>query len=633
MIYHVSINGADHNPGTAEAPFRTINHAAQVAAPGDTVQVHEGIYREWVSPRNGGRSAYERITYEAAPGEHPVIKGSEVVTGWEKVEGTVWKVTVPNSLFGGWNPYAIKLGGDWFQAPLEYDLHLGDVYMDGASMFEASSREDLFEASVRLTHNQEDMLVDRPERSIYRWMAEVAPETTTVYGNFHEIDPNEIPTEINVRPCCFYPKQIGVNYITLRGFEIAQAACPFVPPTADQLGMVGPHWSLGWIIENNHMHDAKCCAVSLGKDGSTGDNDYTRFPPRMHSHYYQTEAVFRSLQAGWAKGKIGSHVVRNNHIHDCGQCGIVGHMGCAFSRIEHNHIHHVSTKREFNGAELAGIKLHAAIDVVIDNNNIHDSLGGIWLDWEAQGTRFTRNITYNTNRDFFIEVSHGPCLVDNNLLLSPNDILNHAQGTAFVHNIMNGNVYQLTGLRRQLPYHFAHSTQVLGIAPTYGGDDRFYNNILLGQPTTSDRYKPIQEVYSAYPPREEYDSRVARIGFDFDGAKLPVFFEGNAYGGVTKAYRTEQSAPRIDGAAAAIEERDGVWYLSVDLPCDLPAVEPVTTPRLGLTFFGVQPYENPDGTPVDFTRDLCGEHRTSTVVAGPLVSLQKGKQVVEVWRA
>jgi len=35
MIYHVSIHGNNANPGTLDAPFRTINHTAQLARPGD----------------------------------------------------------------------------------------------------------------------------------------------------------------------------------------------------------------------------------------------------------------------------------------------------------------------------------------------------------------------------------------------------------------------------------------------------------------------------------------------------------------------------------------------------------------------------------------------------------------------
>ena len=111
MIYHVSKQGDDRASGTAEAPFLTINHAAALAVAGDTVVVHEGTYREWVDPKNSGWNEAARITFEAAPGERVVIKGSEIVEGWEKVEGTVWKTTVDNTLFGDFNPFAVAVDG------------------------------------------------------------------------------------------------------------------------------------------------------------------------------------------------------------------------------------------------------------------------------------------------------------------------------------------------------------------------------------------------------------------------------------------------------------------------------------------------------------------------------------------
>jgi len=79
-VLHVATAGSDTADGAEDSPFRTISHAAAVAQPGDTVLVHAGEYREWVAPRRGGLSDRRRITYEAAAGEHVVIKGPEVVT-------------------------------------------------------------------------------------------------------------------------------------------------------------------------------------------------------------------------------------------------------------------------------------------------------------------------------------------------------------------------------------------------------------------------------------------------------------------------------------------------------------------------------------------------------------------------
>ncbi|MDZ7834826.1 MAG: right-handed parallel beta-helix repeat-containing protein [Alkalibacterium sp.] len=196
---------------------------------------------------------------------------------------------------------------------------------------------------------------------------------------------------------------------------MAQAATPWTPPTADQPGLIGPHWSKGWIIENNDIHDAKCSGISMGKEHSTGDN-YSSKRRDKPGYHYQIETVFEAEKAGWSKEKVGSHIIRNNVIHDCGQNGVVGHLGCIFSEVSGNHIYNIAIKRQFYGHEIAGIKLHAAIDTQIEDNRIHDCTLGIWLDWQLQGTRVTRNLFYRNSRDLFVEVSSGPFIIDHNIL-------------------------------------------------------------------------------------------------------------------------------------------------------------------------------------------------------------------------
>ena len=73
-IIHVSKKGNDRNIGDIDHPFYSITKAANTALSGDRIVVHEGVYREWVSPVNGGMSAYQRITYEAAEGEKSLSK-------------------------------------------------------------------------------------------------------------------------------------------------------------------------------------------------------------------------------------------------------------------------------------------------------------------------------------------------------------------------------------------------------------------------------------------------------------------------------------------------------------------------------------------------------------------------------
>src|SRR4029078_9641701 len=131
-------------------------------------------------------------------------------------------------------------------------------------------------------------------------------------------------------------------------------------------------------MDDNDTNHAKCPAISLGKEASTGHNYATQRGDKP-GYQYQLESVFSARQIGWDREHVGSHLVRRNTIYDCGQNGIVGHLGCVFPTIEDNHIYNIALKREFYGYEIGGIKLHAAIDVQIRHNRIHDCSLAIWL--------------------------------------------------------------------------------------------------------------------------------------------------------------------------------------------------------------------------------------------------------------
>ena len=210
-LFHVAITGSDSSDGSQRRPFRTINQAADLARAGDTVVVHEGEYREWVRPRRGGLSDQRRITYEAAAGERVVIKGSEQVTGWEAVGGTVWKVSVANSLFESFNPFAEEVAGDWMVYPTKDSpkKHLGDLYLNGLSFYEVLSLPDVSDPPLRTeVLDHWTGVVDRfliPDQTRYVWYATVGADATTIWANFQGADPNVELVEINVRRSVFYP--------------------------------------------------------------------------------------------------------------------------------------------------------------------------------------------------------------------------------------------------------------------------------------------------------------------------------------------------------------------------------------------------------------------------------------------
>lgn len=638
MEYHVAKNGSDQSQGNEQAPFLTINKAAAIAAAGDTVIIHEGVYREWVKPKYKGLSNKRRITYQAAEGENAVIKGSEHIKNWTQVQGNVWKATLPNALFGDYNPYALEVSGDWL-VTVEETKHLGDVYLNGMSFYEVSCFEQLLHPEVKtevLDHwTRQIVPVHNLEQTKYVWFAEVNIDTTSIYANFQGADPNRELVEINVRKSCFYPQEIGIDYITVRGLEMAQAATPWAPPTADQPGLLGVNWSKGWIIENNIIHDAKCSAISIGKEASTGNN-YSTVRKDKPGYQYQLEAVFSAERNGWCKEKIGSHIIRNNTIYDCGQNGIVGHMGGVFSEIHHNHIYNIALKREFYGHEIAGIKLHAAIDVQIYHNRIHDCSLGLWSDWQTQGTRISKNIFYRNNRDLFVEVSHGPYIVDNNILASEYALDNVSQGGAYINNLICGKMIHRKELNRSTQYHLPHSTKIAGFAIVYGGDDRFYNNIFIGADSLEGVGTSHYKNYTT--SLEEYIENVHQKLGDveiFNLVEQPVYINHNAYFAGAEPFEKEKDmlADKSFHPNFSLIEKGDTVYLSCELPDNFDGFpgEVHSTATLARVRIVDAEFENPDGSEVILDTDLLDRQRAERSPLGPVIDLKKGKNYIKIW--
>ena len=655
-IYHVSQQvGCDCNDGSEQKPFATINHAAQLALPGDTVLVHSGTYRECVQPRWGGISNTKRITYKAAPNAKVVIKGSEVITNWEeaKLDGAsvpVFKAVIDNKIFGNYNPYDTILSGDWLMDPWPHCLHTGDVYFDGKTLYEATSLDELKNPQERRTgpcspwvDTQE--VIPHSERTVYQWFAEADHKagTTTIYAYFGDFTQNELAghtIEINVRECCFAPSQVNTNYITISGFECCHAATQWAPPTGVQRGMIDTYWSKGWHIEYCHLHDVKTSAISLGKEISTGDNEAIRFK-RKPGYQKQLEDVFKGLKRGWSTEMVGSHEIDHCVIHECGQNAVVGHMGCIKSNIHHNQIYDIAMKHEYFGHEIAGIKLHAAIDVQIHHNEFHDCTLGIWLDWEAQGTRVSHNVFYENYRDIMIEVTHGPCLVDNNIFGSHYNFDNVAQGTALVNNIFAGFTRHIPVLNRATPYHAPHSTDVTGYALVYSGDDRVYGNYFIGG--TEDK-NPAANFGTAFynghcASYEEYHEKAVATGREdveeFEKIKDPVYINHNVYLKDAPAFDKEEHHV-LSAHNPQLKIYRDVHGLQVEMDVTAEMLDltfkALDTEALGETRLSERGYENPDGTPLTIDTDLRDQKRdVAACHVGPLEGLSVGHNKVKIW--
>ena len=657
MIYYVNANAPREGNGRKETPFRWINDAAKVARPGDEVLVAPGIYREKVTPVFAGTEE-ARITYRSEVPLGAVITGAELLTGWQRDQGTTWVNRVPNGVFGSWNPYVEKVEGDWYFA--QDVRHTGSVYLNDRAMYETTTLEACRNGEV-------DPHAWNPQEAQYLWYTEQDSNDTVIYANFRSLDPNAEKVEIAVRRNCFMPEENGIGYITVSGFVITKGATTWAPPAAYQDGLIGPHWSRGWIIEDCEVSESRCCGISLGKYLDP-ENDMYFFRKRVKSPtQMERDAVCRGQYHGWLKENVGSHIVRRCHVHHCGQTGIVGRMGAVFSTIEDCHIHDICTTGQLGGAETAGIKLHAAIDVTVRRCHIHDCIMGIWFDWEAQGARITQNLLYNNMRpegvesgigfmfncDVFIEVGHGPTLIDNNVMLSKVSVVMPSEGLAVLHNLMlgtfgliNSGVDSVVNGQREpryTPYHIRHRTEVAGFMTILHGDDRIYNNIIIQHyPVTDDTKTPQNPDYQhagtacfdIFPTWEEW---VKPFSLDVPAnmgglapahfGHLPVWVDGNAYFGGADVCKHEKHFLRDQDHAiqAELAQQDGKMVLKTNVYDFLGDFKDglVSTASLGRAFEPEQCFENPDGTPILFDQDYFGAHRGVEALPGPFAAAAK----------
>ncbi len=293
---------------------------------------------------------------------------------------------------------------------------------------------------------------------------------------------------------------------------------------------------------------------------------------------------------------------------------------------------------------------------------------GIWTDWEAQGTRITQNLLHDNQRpafakqlpggmmskDIFVEVGHGPTLIDNNLLLSDVSLRMATEGVALVHNLICGSFTSVGGgcdsmvdgklRQRYTPYHIPHRTEVMGFMTILHGDDRFYNNLFVqawpAEDVTvrSDSKKEVvfsenrqvgTHLFEEYPTYQEWISL-----FDMDNEtpdmsglssahwhSLPVWAEGNAYFNGALPCRHDKD-PFIASGKAAVsleEDADGRPVLNTDLYALLKdfCCRPVDSDVLGKAFEPEQRFESPDGSAIRFDSDYFGHHRGLRVLPGP----------------
>jgi alpha-N-arabinofuranosidase len=285
-------------------------------------------------------------------------------------------------------------------------------------------------------------------------------------------------------------------------------------------------------------------------------------------------------------------------------------------------------RRLFSGMEMGGIKIHGAIDTLISHNHIYRCWRGLWLDWMAQGARATGNLLHDNvaTQDLFVEVNHGPFLIDHNFFLSGNGLNDISQGGAYAHNLFAGRIIAWPN-SRITPYHKAHSTEIAGMDTFPGGDSRFFNNIFISQE------KPVP-----WPERiPEKLNNQSYFGLaTYDSAGLPVYMSGNVFLGKAEPSKHEED-PLVQkdfNPGITLEEKSDGWYINMHFHEKWAEYEGplVRSEMLGKAKIPDLPFVDPAGEPYLLDEDYFGKPRnTIKPYPGPLNKQNPGEQFIKIW--
>lgn len=151
-------NASDSNPGTEEAPFATIQAAADVATPGTEVRIRDGIYRETVTPANSGTEE-EPIVFTADTRADGTL-AEPVISGAERIPDNAWALTATedDAVLGDSGCYHadITLPSDSI-APLNPQVNIGadDVIISNQIFYKS---EQVHLAAFPKKSNQVDLM-------------------------------------------------------------------------------------------------------------------------------------------------------------------------------------------------------------------------------------------------------------------------------------------------------------------------------------------------------------------------------------------------------------------------------------------------------------------------------------------
>lgn len=427
---------ADTNPGTADAPWKTIGRAGNAAElrPGDTVLVNPGIYREHVDITVAGEPG-NPITFAAAPDARVVIKGSELVRGrWTRL-GDVQDMEEPFP-FANRRLWRIQLGDEFFADPRFEGAYrdpakrwVSQVFWDDEHALQRIGPDpiypaDVFTRMVNIGRGLSDMI----PQSFY-----FDASTQTLYLNIGG-EPGWFAIEVGVRGFALTISK--THDVVVRGFEIRHNRQP------------GGQWPIAAVGGSERVTIERC-------------------------------------QIRWADfAGLSLHSSRHCVVRDC-DISYNGAIGLAMGNCEDCLIENCSllfnNYRRFYGdwGVSAGTKCipnNKRITIRGCEAAYNDEAEGIWFDTGNEDIRILDNICHhNGDCGIFFEINKGGGVIAGNLVYGNRGrgiYVSGSQNTYVAHNTVAENGSGIVAMTRAAdePPKSVHLLNNLLIRNTIAGD-------------------------------------------------------------------------------------------------------------------------------------------------------------------
>lgn len=350
VTYYVSPDGSDDNDGKSRrAAFSSMQKAADIVQPGETVLVTKGIYKHGFHIHKEGREG-AWITFVAEPGVE--IRGSDVRKDWQREPGdSIYSIPRPELL------------GYWQRPDRPLYNRLEQVFINGT-----------------LLRHVTDYAMLKPKGAFYVDDAEKKLYVCLRDGK----NPNEELTEVSMRTWAiavggppnmnfWREERIGLEnkaaYIIIDGFQIRHIA-DFTRMSAIQVRGICHHI----VIQN--------CDVQWGNYSGISASSLT---------------IWSSDEGKWIDHQSHHVTIRNNRVSNCG-AQAMGGGGTSYCVFEYNIMDNNNYKGVSVWSEGGAIKTGFCGKHIIIRGNVarNNHNHGLWIDYGSTDCIIENNFVYNS---------------------------------------------------------------------------------------------------------------------------------------------------------------------------------------------------------------------------------------------